>query len=212
MKWPSPDDLVKQVPLPTPYRSERIDRAHIAPLIASIKHWHPDIAVGVNSCYLQDGFYQDRVCLEGEDDRDICVVTIWSGDELVGMWSGEREADSLAIYGRLIIMAPKHRGARVAVMIMAGMANVGRAMGAAFLYCMVTLKNPYLQQVLENERYQLLGFMPGYDRQVVAPGVVKRVYQAVYAKLLVPEDEVHRPDPKNLTPNAAALFELLFSN
>ena len=48
MKWPAPDDLVKQVPLPAPYRSERIDRAHIIPLIASIKQWHPDIAVGAN--------------------------------------------------------------------------------------------------------------------------------------------------------------------
>ena len=36
--------------------------------------------------------------------------------------------------------------------------------------------------------------------------------QAVYAKLLVPEDEVLRPDPKNLTPKARALFELLFSD
>ena len=212
MKWPAPDELVKQVPLPAPYRSHRIVRAHIVPLIASIKNWHPDIAVGVNSCYLQEDFYHDRVCLDGEDERDIYVVTIWSSNELVGMWSGEREADSLAIYGRFIIMAPEHRGARVAVMIMAGIANVGRAMGAAFIYCMVTLKNPYLQQALENGGYQLLGFMPGYDRQVVAPGVVKRVYQAVYAKLLVPEDEVHRPDPKNLTPKAKALFELLFSN
>jgi hypothetical protein len=46
----------------------------------------------------------------------------------------------------------------------------------------------------------------------VSPGVVKRVYQAVYAKLLVPEAEVLRPDPKNLTPRARALFDLLFSN
>jgi hypothetical protein len=30
--------------------------------------------------------------------------------------------------------------------------------------------------------------------------------------LLVPEDEVHWPDPKNMTPKAKALFELLFSN
>jgi hypothetical protein len=212
MKWPAADELVKQVPLPAPYRSQGIVRAHIAPLIASIRKWHPDIAVGANSCFLQEDFYHDRVCLDVEDERDICVVTIWRDDELVGMWSGEREADSLAIYGRLIIMAPEHRGARVTVNIMAGMANVGRAMGAAFLYCMVTLKNPYLQQTLEDEGYRLLGFMPGYDRQVVAPGVVKRVYQAVYAKLLVTEDEVHRPDPKNLTPRARALFELLFSN
>ena len=52
---------------------------------------------------------------------------------------------------------------------------------------------------------------PGYDRELV-DGVVKRVYQAVYAKLLVPEDRVLRPEPKNLTPGAKAQFELLFSD
>lgn len=41
---------------------------------------------------------------------------------------------------------------------------------------------------------------------------MKRVYQAVYAKLLVPEVEVHRPYTENLTPKAKALFQLLFSN
>jgi hypothetical protein len=59
--------------------------------------------------------------------------------------------------------------------------------------------------------YQLLGFVPGYDREEVAPGVVKREYEAVYAKVLVPDadDELLRPDPKNLSPKASALFELM---
>ena len=59
-------------------------------------------------------------------------------------------------------------------------------------------------------RLRLLGFFPGYDRELVAPGVVKRVYQAVYAKLLAPEDKVLRPDPKNMTPRTKRLYELLF--
>jgi hypothetical protein len=33
---------------------------------------------------------------------------------------------------------------------------------------------------------------------------------AVYAKLLVTEGDVHRPDPKNMTPKTKALFDLLF--
>jgi hypothetical protein len=45
---------------------------------------------------------------------------------------------------------------------------------------------------------------------LVAPGVVKRVYQAVYAKLLAPENKVLRPDPKNMTPRTKGLYELLF--
>jgi len=45
---------------------------------------------------------------------------------------------------------------------------------------------------------------------MVAPGVVKRVYEAFYAKVLVPDEDLLRPDPKNLSPKAKALFDLLF--
>jgi hypothetical protein len=83
--------------------------------------------------------------------------------------------------------------------------------GAAFVYSLLTLKHPFAQQACERAGYRLLGMFPGYDREEVSPGVVKRVYQAVYAKLLVSEDEVQWPDPKNLTPRAAALYQLLFS-
>ena len=85
-------------------------------------------------------------------------------------------------------------------------------MGAAFMYALATLQHPYAQRALERAGYRLLGFFPGYDRVEVSPGVVKRVYQAVYAKLLVAEDEVHWPDMKNMTPRAHALFELLFAD
>jgi hypothetical protein len=67
-----------------------------------------------------------------------------------------------------------------------------------------------MQQGLEQAGYRLLGFFPGYDRELIAPGVVKRVYQAVYAKLLAPENKVLRPDPKNMTPRTRELYGLLF--
>ncbi|MDQ3024551.1 MAG: hypothetical protein M3R04_09255, partial [bacterium] len=151
-------------------------------------------------------------CLDGEGDKDVWVARIMFNDEMVGMWSFERELDLLAIYGRLIIVAPAHRGAKLSVFTLSGTENLGRAMGAAFMYALATLRNPYAQQALEHAGYRLLGFFPGYDREEVAPGVVKRVYQSVYAKLLVPEDEVHWPNPKNMTPTARSLYELLFSD
>lgn len=211
MNWPTLEACSAMIPLPEGYRLEQINRADVLPLIAALKDWHPNIAVGVTSVYLREDFYASRVCLDGEGDKDILVVQILYNNELVGMWSHEREVDSLAIYGRLIVLAPHHRGAGVAAMAMSGTENLGRSMGAAFMYSLVTLKHPFAQQVCERAGYQLLGMFPGYDREEVAPGVVKRVYQAVYAKLLVPEDEVHWPDLKNLTPRAAALYQLLFS-
>ncbi len=210
MKWPTNDELATLVPLPDGYRFERLDRAGIAPLIAAIKIWHPDISVGAASCYLREDFYHNRVILDGEIGKDIWVVPFTFNDELAGMWSFEREVEALAIYGRLIIVAPAHRGTKLSVIAMMGSEKLGRAMGAAFLYAMATLKTPYAQRALERAGYRLLGFFPGYNREEVALGVVKRVYEAVYGKLLVSHDEVHYPDPKNLTPKARALFELLF--
>ena len=210
MKWPAINELPTLVPLPQGYSFERLSRANIAALIAAIKVWHPDIAVGIASCYLREDFYHNRVFLDGEAQRDVWVVLFKFNNEVVGVWSLERETEALAIYGRLVIVAPAHRGAKLAGSVMMGSEDMGRSMGAQFLYGMATLKTPYAQRALERAGYRLLGFFPGYDREQVAPGVVKRVYQAVYGKLLVPHDEVHYPDPKNLTPKARALFELLF--
>lgn len=212
MRWPTASELSAFVLLPDGYRFAELNRAMTPPLIAAITDWHPQISVGVASCYLREDFYYNSVVLEGNVDRDILVVPLTFDGELAGVWSFEREIDSLAIYGRLIIIAPKHRGAKLAAIAMKGTEDLGRFMGAAFLYALATLKTPYVQRALEGAGYRLLGFFPGYDREEVAPGVVKRVYQAVYAKLLASENEVLRPDLGNLTPRARALYGLLFSD
>jgi hypothetical protein len=212
MKWPTINEMVELVPLPNGYRFAQLDRANIVPLIAAIKVWHPNIEIGIASCYLREDFYHSRVCIAGDDDKDIYVYSIWFNNELVGMWSVEREVEALAIYARLIVVAPAHRGSKVSGMLTVAYENVGRAMGAEFLYALVTLNIVQQQRALESAGFLLLGFLPGYDRQLVAPGVVKRVYLAAYAKLLAPEERVQQPDPKNLTTRAKRVFELLFSN
>jgi GNAT superfamily N-acetyltransferase len=212
MNWLPLDQLRSLIALPPGLRVESLHSAHIAAVIAALRSWYPDVAYGSNRGYLRDEFYRQRVCLDGAHDKDIQVFTIWSGDEMVGLWSPEREVDSLALYAHVGAVAPQHAGAGLMRQVTAGMEDVARTMGAAFMYALVTLKHPYMAQALEHAGYRLLGFFPGFDRELVAPGVVKRVYQAVYAKLLVPEDRVLRPDPKNLTPGAKALFELLFSD
>ena len=66
-----------------------------------------------------------------------------------------------------------------------------------------------MQLDFESAGYKLLGFAPGCDREVVSPGVVKRVFEAYYAKILVPIGELHVPDKKNLTPQTLTLFKTL---
>ena len=185
-------------------------RVNIPALIEVIQRWHPDIAVGGGSCYLREDYYDRHVALDGEAEKPVIVCLFRYGDELAGMWSWEQEPDALTLYARLIIISPEHRSAKLASKVMPIGELAGRAMGAEFFFGLATLKIPYMQHALETAGWQLIGFTSGYDREQVAPGVVKRVFESVYTKVLVPEDEVLRPDPRNLTPKARALFDVLF--
>jgi hypothetical protein len=58
--------------------------------------------------------------------------------------------------------------------------------------------------------WQLVGITPGFDREVIGPGDVKRVYEAIYAKVLVAAEDLLRPRADDLTPAVLALFDLLY--
>lgn len=212
MKWPSDDAISEMLQLPEGYRGERLKRFEIPALVANIAAWHPDISVGTASCYLREEFFLDKAFLEQDTERDLIVIVIKCGDDMAGFGSWEREQDALTIYARFGAIAPQHRGAKLAVRAMEFGEKLARAMGAGFIYGLATLKIPHMQLALERAGYQLLGFAPGYDREMVAPGIVKRVYEAYYAKILVPDEDLLRPDPKNLSPKAKALFDVLFSS
>jgi hypothetical protein len=210
MKWPTMEQISSMVSLPEGFRMEFLKRADIPELIAAIRRWHPDIAVGGGSCYLREDFYDDHVYLAGEAEKKILVALFRRGDEMVGMWSWEQEPDALTLYARLIVISPEYRSAKLASAVIPMAEVAGRAMGAEFFFGLATLKIPHMQRALESAGWQIIGFSFGYDREQVAPGVVKRVFEAVYCKVLVPQDELAPPDPENLTPRAKALFDELF--
>lgn len=212
MKWPAINQLSSMAPLPDGYHYKWITHADIPALIAGIECWHPDIAVGGGSCYLREDFYTDHVYLDGTGDRErkVSVGLFMHGDAQVGMWSWEQDPEALSIYGKLMVISPEHRSAKLASQVMPLTELAGRAMGAEFLFGLSTLKIPHMQRALETAGWQLIGFTSGYDCEEVSPGVVKRVFEAVYTKVLVSDDELVRPDPNNLTPTARALFDVLF--
>ncbi len=196
--------------LPEGFRFEFLRRPDVPALIEAIGRWHPDIAVGGGSCYLRESFYSEQVQFDGEPDRSVLVALFRRGDERAGMWSWEQEPDSLTLYARLIVISPEFRSAKLASAVMPMAEIAGRAMGAEFFFGLATLKIPHMQHALETAGWQLIGFTSGYDQEQVAPGIVKRVFEAVYCKVLVPDDELVRPDPNHLTPRARALFDALF--
>ncbi len=211
MQWPTIEQFSAMCTLPPGYRFEALKRADVPALIEAIQRWHPDISVGGGSCYLREDFYDRYVSFDGGMERPVMVCLFRHGDDLAGMWSWEQEPDALTLYARLIVIDPAHRSAKLASKVMPLAELAGRAMGAEFFFGLATLKIPHMQHALETAGWQLIGFTSGYDREQVAPGVVKRVFEGVYTKVLVPEDELLRPDPRNLTPKARALFDALFS-
>lgn len=209
MRWPSFDELSSLLRLPPGYGFEFLRRGDVPRLVAAIASWHPDIAIGGGSCYLRAGFYADHVFFDGGPDRNVMVVVFVHGQEPVGMWSVEKEPESLVLYSRLIVVDPGHRSAGLASNAAPIAEAIGRAMGAEFIFGLATLRIPHVQRLCENVGWQLVGFTSGYGQEHVAPGVVKRVFEAMYCKVLVPADELVEPDPRNLTPSRRALWEAI---
>jgi hypothetical protein len=210
MNWPSIVDLTARAPLPNGYRYELLRRNQVPDLIRAIEAWYPGIAVGNASCHLREEFYLSKVSLEGEAERDFSVILFKHGEELAGMFSAELDRDSKVLYGRIAVIAPSHRGARLSRNCLLLEEAMGRAMGLGMVYGLATLRYPQMQATFERMGWQLIGITPGFDQEVIAPGVIKRVYEAVYTKVLVSEDEMLRPQARDMTPAARALFDLLF--
>lgn len=210
MKWPQIEQIAAMVTLPDGFRFDSLARSDIPALIAALKQWHPDIAVGGGSCYLREDFYTQSVGLKNEEPKGIFVGLFRCGDKLAGMWSWEQEPDALTLYGRLIVISPEYRSAKLATTVMPIAEVAGRLMGAEFLFALATMKIPHAQRALESVGFQLVGFTSGYDREEVAPGVIKRVFEAAYCKSLVPDEALVRPDRNQLTPKVQALFDVLF--
>ena len=54
--------------------------------------------------------------------------------------------------------------------------------------------------------------MPGFDREVVESGGVKRVFKAIYVKVLAARAEPMYPAPEGMTPATCGLYELLYAS
>lgn len=213
MDWMTIGEVQRHAMLPEGYELVRFERRDVHRVISALRTWFPGISVGAGSCFLRESFYDRRVVFEAEPathDRDFSVMLLTYGNELVGMFSAQRDRDTLSLYGRMGAVAPTHRGQRLAEAVIGLVEVLGRHLGMGMAYGMATLHIPFMQRALEKHGFKLVGITPGYDREMVAPGVIKRVYEALYVKVLVEEEQLLRPDLENLTPGTRALFQTLF--
>lgn len=210
MPWTRVDTLSASAPLPPGYRYQLITRGDIADTVSALASWYPGIAVGNASCHLKPAFYEQRVVLDDEPERDFLVILLKKGPDLVGVLSVERDPDSEVLYGRIGAIAPQHRGFNLSARFPSLIEALGRTMGMGMVYGLATLKVPYMAEKFERLGWQLVGIIPGFDQELVEPGVVKRVYEGIYTKVLVDEEDFVRPLRSAMTPRTAALFDHLF--
>jgi len=210
MIWPTAEALTAMVPLPEGYRYELLNRSEVPALVRAVDEWFPGLDVSNASCFRREDFYTSRVVLEGDVDRDFFVVMFKHGAEWAGMLSVERDRDSQVIYGRVGTIAEAHRGARLSKCFPPLMEAMGVAMEMGMVYSLATLKVPHMQVGFEKAGWKLIGIMPGFDRELVRPGEVKRVFEAIYVKVLVTNSEFVRPSTNGMTAATRALFDLLF--
>jgi hypothetical protein len=210
MSWTNIEYLSANAPLPEGYRYQLLARADISDTVSAFASWYPGIAVGNASCHLREDFYNDRVVFDDQPERDFFVILFRKGHELVGVLSVERDRDSEVLYGRVGVINPAHRGLNLSERFPSLIEALGRGMGMGMVYSLATLRAPYMAEKFERLGWQLIGVIPGFDREMVEPGVVKRVYEAIYTKVLVNEDDFARPRRSSMTPKTAALFDLLY--
>ena len=210
MHWMQIAEMSRVASLPEGYRFEVLRRADVLPLIGFIERWFPAISVGAASCFVRESYYHEAVTLAGEAEKDVLVIVIRHGDDMAGLFSCERDRDALALYAGLAVIAPHYRGSHLSRVCITLVEAIGRQMGMGLVYGMATLKVPQIQQAFETRKWQLIGITPGYDREMVAPGVIKRVYEAVYAKVLVRSSGLLHPELRNMTDKTRAFFRMLF--
>jgi hypothetical protein len=110
--WRGIEGTIAKVPLARAYRLELLQRHEIPAVVAAVKAWFPEISVGSASCYLREDFFRHDVYPQGaqdEPEKDVLVVLIKKGRELAGLFSCERDRNTLSLYARLGVISPRHR-------------------------------------------------------------------------------------------------------
>ncbi len=214
MKWVTVEELSRSVPLPPGYRFEIPRHADIAQVIEAVRNWFPNVEVGAASCFLRPEFYARRVHLADSQDAgatpDVLVILAFHGDELAAVYAGQIDVDARIATARLAVIAPRHRGVQLGTAAPRLIEAGGRAMSMDLACFMATLAMPQIQAAAEHLGWQLAGIIPGSDLEMVRPGEVRRVSEALYVKLLCSPDKLHPVEPGNLTAATRELYRRIF--
>jgi len=211
VQWPLLETLPASVSIPEGYTFRPIAREEVATVVERLRTWYPDVVVGAESCHVEEAFWHEQVVLQGEErsGKFLYGLSFWHEAEYTGFITFELNPRSRTIHGRLGVVSPKYRHAQLMFTAIRLAELIGRAAGAEIILNYATLQHPFSQAVLEKCGFKLVGIVP-HDRDMVRPGTVQRVFEALYIKLLVPPEELPEPSLDAMLPETRRLYEFLF--
>ena len=212
MDWSSAADVLAKTKLPEGYELGQMCRNDISEVTTKLRAWYPDVVVGMESPHLEPEFYLTQTMLadQSADCSLFPIVAKHVRDGIVAIITYEKNTLARTITSRLGVVAPEHRHTGLGLLGPILLEELGRALGAELAYYFATLKSRHQQVIAERRGFGLVGIVPGHDRDMLDHGEVKRVYEALYAKLLVADEQVHVPAPAVLTPRTQAVWQALF--
>ena len=210
--WPTLAELNCSITCPAGLTLEWLTNSDIETLVGNLRQWYPDIVIGSESCHLTANFYRTECALgpEPNANRDVLPLVLKRDGCIVWFITLEKELGGKTITARMGAIDPRERGAGLAMLgpqILEACARLG---GFGLAYYFATLKIPHQQVCAERSGFSLVGIIPAFDLDMVRPGEPRRVFEALYAKVLVGSEQIEIPSMKNLTPKTKELYEMLF--
>lgn len=211
-QWPNLDSVFSTIPIPENYELGTPSKSELPSLIANLRDWYPGIVTSEESVHLDENFYLENCFLSDDKNYDKNVIPIilkYQGD-IVALVTFEKNNLSRNVTSRIGAVDPKHRGSKIAFIGPALLETLGRQMKAGLIFYYATLQIPHQQAVAEKMGFTIVGIMPAFDRDLMPDGSVKRVYEAIYAKVLCGISDIDIPRPEALTPNTLELYNRIF--
>lgn len=210
MNWPDAQTLFSKVALPSEYALAYLVSDDVPSVSSMIAQWYPDIEVGMESVHLKPEFYQNEVQLGGAERDVLGIVVRHRRDGIIALLTLVRNREARSLSTRIGVLHPEHRVGALALMGPLLLERCARLMNAGVAHYFATLKSKHQQVIAERRGFSLVGIVPAHDLDMVRQGEARRVYEALYAKVLVETHAVEIPSASHLTTRTRRVFEELF--
>jgi hypothetical protein len=211
MKWPNVDEFLRQLQMPESFEFKQLESSDIDCIITKLPEWYPAIIVGQESTHLDASYFHSHAFLKnGDPSKDVLPLKCVRGENIVGLLTIKRDVLGETITAPMGVADPVYRSLGLGSIGQVLLEKLGREIGASLAYFQATLAIPHQQAAAEKNGYMLIGIIPAADRDQVSPGVSKRVFEAIYAKVLCGSDDIHLPSASALTEQTKRMWDFLF--